>query len=87
MPNKKSAMKELRKTKKRTARNSARQKNLAYLVKQTIKAVEKGDKVEATRLAKLVQKAADKAAKGNVIKANTANRQKARVMAKVNGIA
>lgn len=80
-------MKELRKAKKRSASNSAKQKNLSYLVKQAIRAAEKGEKTEAANLAKLVQKAADKAAKGGVVKANKANRQKSRVMAKLNSIA
>lgn len=79
-------MKELRKGKKLAAHNAAVKKNIKHLVKQTIKAVESGDKATATALAQKVQKATDKAAKTNVIKTNKANRQKSSVMTKVNAL-
>ncbi len=87
MPNKPSAMKELRKSKKLSAHNTSIKKNLKYLMKQADKAIERGDKAEAIALAKKIQKASDKAAKVNVIKANKANRQKSKVMTKANSLA
>lgn len=86
MPNTKSAIKELRKVKKRTARNQTKKRDLAYAVKQALRAVAAGDKAAAVGFAKQVQKAADKAAKTSVIAQNKANRQKSRVMAKVNAM-
>ncbi len=86
MPNTKSAIKELRKVKKRTARNQSRKRDLSYVVKQALRAIAAGDKAAATDFAKQVQKAADKAAKGNVIARNKANRQKSRIMTKLNAM-
>jgi len=84
MPNKPSAIKALRQAKKAalahlTIKNSLR--NLERKIKKTILAK---DKKVALTLAKEWQKACDKAKKAKAFKANTANRLKSRLMAKIN---
>lgn len=87
MPNKQAAMKDLRKSKKRTVENANTKRSIQFLLKQVAKAIETGDKATALDGAKKIQKALDKATKNNVIKKNTANRKKSRIMNKVNAIA
>lgn len=79
MPNKKSAIKHLKQTKKLTARNSLVKRNIKELIKQGEKAIVKGDiKDKAGKLTHELQKAVDKAVKTGTLKANTGNRKKAR---------
>lgn len=79
MPNKKSAIKHLRQTKKLTARNSLVKRNIKELIKQGEKSVAKGSvKEKSGELVRDLQKAVDKAVKSGVLKANTGNRKKAR---------
>ncbi|MHB8830639.1 MAG: 30S ribosomal protein S20 [Patescibacteria group bacterium] len=80
MPNKPSAMKELRKTKKRTVHNVRIKTNVRALLSKCKELVAKGDFEEAKKTAILLQRAADKAAKVNVLSDNSANRKKARIM-------
>lgn len=79
MPNKKSAMKHLRQTEKRTSRNALVKRNIKELIKQGKKAVADGSiKDKSGELAHSLQKAVDKAVKSGVLKSNTANRKKSR---------
>ncbi len=84
MPIKKSALKELRKTKKRTLRNINVKKELEHLLKRTRKAIDANKIDEAKDWAKKTLKALDKAAQKRVIKKNTAARKKSRLMKKIN---
>ncbi len=81
MPNKDSAKKALRQTKKRTAWNIERREAFKKAIKNTIRAEKKEDMV---KLSQLAQKALDKAAKRGIIKKNTASRKLSRLMKKVN---
>jgi len=77
MPNLKASKKDLRKTKKRTARNSAAMAKLRTLMKKA-----KADKTD-----KSVNEAVsviDKAAKKGIIKKNAASRYKSRIAAAKN---
>jgi ribosomal protein S20 len=79
MPNKKAAIKELRKTIKRTRHNSLIKRNIEEVVKKGKKAIEDGTINEkAPALIKQLQKAVDKAVKTNILKVNTGNRYKSR---------
>lgn len=79
MPNKKSAMKHLRQTEKRTSRNALVKRNIKELIKQGKKAVADGSiKDKSGELTHSLQKAVDKAVKTGVLKANTGNRKKSR---------
>ncbi|MDP2812813.1 MAG: 30S ribosomal protein S20 [bacterium] len=79
MPNKKSAIKHLRQTIKLTKRNSLVKRNIKEIIKRGQKSAVKGTiKEEANDLMRSLQKAVDKAVKTKVLKANTANRKKAR---------
>jgi small subunit ribosomal protein S20 len=83
MPNKKSAIKELRKTIKRNAANAKMSSKLKSLYKDNLKQVVAGDKKVKEDFKKTI-KAIDKAAKKGIIKKNTASRKKSRLMKKVN---
>ncbi|MBU4331927.1 30S ribosomal protein S20 [Patescibacteria group bacterium] len=79
MPIKKSAMKELRKSKKRALRNKQVLDNIKTLIKKSRKEIEaKGEKTGD--LVKQTIKTLDKAAQHKVIKRNTAARKKSRLM-------
>jgi small subunit ribosomal protein S20 len=79
MPNKKSAIKHLKQTKKLTARNSLVKRNIKELIKQGEKAIASGSiKDKAGQLTHDLQKAVDKAVKTGTLKANTGNRKKVR---------
>lgn len=80
------AMKALRQTKKRTEKNQQVKKTIAYLKKQTAKAVEAKDGGKAKEyFAKLTQ-AVDKAASRNIISKNTAARRKSRLAVKLKSL-
>lgn len=79
MPNKKSAIKHLRQTKKLTARNSLVKRNIKELIKQGEKAIAKETvKEQSAKLVHDLQKAVDKAVKTGALKANTGDRKKSR---------
>ncbi|MCX7778823.1 MAG: 30S ribosomal protein S20 [Patescibacteria group bacterium] len=84
MPITKSAIKELRKVKKRTARNKKIKANLKYLEKKFLKFIREKNKEKAREFYQKIQKALDKAAKRNVIKKNKASRKKSRLAKKLN---
>lgn len=84
MPITKSAAKELRKAKKREARNKRIKANLNYLERKFLKFIKEKNKERAKEFYQKLQKALDKAAKVNVIKKNTSARKKSRLAEKLN---
>jgi small subunit ribosomal protein S20 len=78
MPNKKSAMKALRQAEKRNVQNRTTKDAIKKLRKEGRKAIEANKLDEARALAPKLAKTVDKAAKNNVLKANTAARIKSR---------
>jgi ribosomal protein S20 len=74
MPNKHAAIKDLRKNKRRAARNIREKTNVKALIKQLKTLVKEGKKSEAVAVANKLQQAVDKAAKHNVIHVNKARR-------------
>jgi small subunit ribosomal protein S20 len=87
MPNKKSAIKDLRQVKKKTLRNKTVKESLSYLRRMLRKAIDAKDHSKAEGLAKQVIKTVDKAVQNNVIKKNTGSRIKSRLMHKLNDLA
>ena len=78
MPNLKTAKKNLRKTKKRTALNKQHKNKIDYLIRK----IKNGVKEEAKNLQELLKnlyKAVDKAAKEKVIHKNKASRIKSKM--------
>ena len=76
MPNKKAAIKDLKKSKKRSVRNSLVKRNIREIIKKGQRAVSQGQPVGD--LAKQLQKAVDKAIKSKILKPNAGNRKKSR---------
>lgn len=88
MPNKKSAIKELRKTEKRTARNQQVKRRVKEMIKRVDKLVLENGKDEALKLYNKIQKTVDKASKTrNPFNSGKANRIKSRVAKKINKVA
>lgn len=85
MPNKKSAVKELKKAVKRNAANKKVSDKLKNLVKINLKQIKANDKKIKEDYTKTI-KAIDKASKKGVIKKNTASRKKSRLMKKINAL-
>jgi small subunit ribosomal protein S20 len=83
MPNKKSAIKELRKSAKRAIRNYKVKKAIKDVVKESKKLIETKEK-QATDKVKAAIKLLDKAAAKKIIAKNTAARKKSRLMKKLN---
>lgn len=81
------ALKALRQTKKRTVKNQDVKKTIAYLKKQTLKAVDSKNGQKAQELFSKLTKAVDKAAGRNVISKNTAARRKSRLAIKIKSLA
>jgi len=86
MPIKKSAMKALRQTKKRTARNAKVKEGVEFLRRSVRKAIEATDTKKAQEVAKELIKALDKAAQNKVLKQNTVSRLKSRLVLKINAL-
>ena len=80
MPNKASAPKTLRQSKKNAAANLFRRDAFRNAIKKAVKATSKAD---AMKLVIIAQKALDKAAQRGVIKKNTAARKISRLMSKI----
>ena len=83
MPNAASAKKELRKSKKRQARNAKTENNLKDLIKKSRRAIEAKD-AGAKELVLKTIRALDKAAGKGIIKKNAGNRKKSRLHKKLN---
>ncbi len=79
MPNKKSAMKELRKSTARATFNANYKKRIKDTLKKIQKALTASKIDDAQKLAKDVSSLLDKAAKHNIVHKNTASRKKSRV--------
>jgi len=85
MPQKKAAMKELRKTEKRTARNNLTKRRLKELMKKLDKVLSSEDKKEALTIYNKIQKLVDKASKRkHPFTTGKAKRIKSRVAKKIN---
>jgi ribosomal protein S20 len=80
MPNKKAAIKDLRKSKKRQAHNLRIKTNVRQTYKQAQELIKAGKTEEAKPVIKKFQQAADKAAKVNAISRNKARRKKSTLM-------
>ncbi|KAA0206700.1 hypothetical protein EDM68_01185 [Candidatus Uhrbacteria bacterium] len=74
MPNKHAAIKDLRKNKRRAARNLREKTNVKALTKQLKALVKDGKKTEALALVAKLQQASAKAAKKHVIHRNKSRR-------------
>ena len=85
MANKQSALKELRKSSKRTAHNSRIKTHFKHLYRECTDLIQAGDMDKAKEKAQEFQQAADKAAKRRIISRNRANRKKVALMAMLNG--
>ena len=86
MANTKSALKAIRKSEKNYVRNLAQKRAYKEAKKNVLKAVEAKDKVKASELMPLAQKALDKAAKNKVIEKATASRYKSRLVKKIKSL-
>lgn len=79
MPITSSAKKALRSSKRKRVFNAARKSKVVDAVKSFKKLIAAGDKKGAQALMPAMQKALDKAVKGNSLKKNTASRKKSRL--------
>ena len=86
MPNKKSALKALKQSQKRQARNRARKNHIKNLKRKLEKAIAASQKEEAIKLLSQIYKAIDTAAQKKTLPKNTAARKKSRLAKKVNHI-
>ena len=85
MPNIKAAMKALRKSKKLHLKNTVAKSKVEQLIKKSRKAIDaKAD--TAKDLVQQTVKALDKAVQKKILKPNTGNRKKSRLMKKLNSI-
>jgi len=84
MANKKSAIKELRKTKKRTSHNQKIKAHVKYLFKQSTELIKLGKLDEAKKATINFQQAVNKAAKTHVISLNRARRKTSSLMKALN---
>lgn len=84
MPVKKAAIKDLKQTKVRTKRNTARKTKIYNLKKKLTKAIANSKKEEALKLLKEYYKAVDTARQKKTIHKNTAGRKKSRMTKRVN---
>ena len=83
MANTKSALKRVRQTKVRTARNRAIKSNVKLARKVALAAIESGDKAAAEKAYNLFAPAADKSARFGAMHKRTASRIKGRMAVKV----
>lgn len=85
MPNKHAAIKDLRKNKRRAARNLREKTNIKSLIKQLKTLVKEDKKTEALAIVTKLQQASAKAAKRNVIHTNKARRITSQAMKTIAG--
>ncbi len=83
MPNKKAAIKGLRQSEKNRERNLRVKTNVKFHLGKVEQLIKEGKTKEAIEALRAFQKAADKAAKGNVISPNKANRKKSALTKKI----
>jgi small subunit ribosomal protein S20 len=86
LPNKKSAMKNLRSDPKRRMRNKAVKSEVKTLLKNAQQAMESGDIDEARNACQAAISKLDKAVKKGIMKKGTANRIKSRLTIKLNKV-
>lgn len=86
MPIIKSAVKRMRQTAKRRARNVSSKRSMRSEMKLLMEQIEAKDAKKAAETLKRVQSELDKAVKKNILKKNTAARKKAQLSAKVKAI-
>lgn len=86
MPNSSSAKKRVRQTEVRTLRNKARRSTMRSMVRQVQEAVEAKDAAKAQAALQQAYKQIDKAAKANILHANTAANHKSRLAKQVRSI-
>lgn len=86
MPIKHAALKEIRKDRKRRARNQALRAELKTVTKHFLSLVQEQKLEEAGQLLRLVVKKYDHAASKRIIHRNTAARYKSRFMRKLHGL-
>ena len=86
MANSKSALKRVRQTETRTARNRQVKTRVKNLRKKALAAVEAGNSADAEKASGEYISAVDKAAKLNIFHRNAVARLKSRLAAKVNAI-
>lgn len=85
MPNKKAAIKALRKNEKQQTFNSLVKRNIKEIVKKGKKAIADGTITDQAKdLGHKLQKSVDKAVKKGILKVNAGNRRKSRFMASIN---
>ena len=82
MPIKKAAMKALRQSKKRALHNQEIKNNISYLRRMVLKFIGAKNREKAQEYANKLLKAYDKAAQKGIIKKNTRDRSKSRIMKK-----
>ena len=87
MPNRAAAIKDRRQTETRTAHNKKIKDNLKGLIKKSLKAIDAKDEKTAKEMVAKSIKAIDKAAKVGLLKKNTRNRRKSRLMRSINTLA
>lgn len=87
MPNTASTKKRVRQDKDRTLRNKNRRSNMRSWVRTVKEAVEAGDQAAAQAALKEAYSFIDRAARVNIIHANTAANKKRKLTRLVNGIA
>lgn len=80
------AIKALRKSKKLREKNTLAKRQLHYLRKHTLQAIEKKDTESARASLQEFTKAIDKAAGKKMVKKNTAARKKSRLSKKLNAL-
>ncbi len=83
MPNIKSSKKAVKVIAKKTDNNHELKMRVQNLIKSCEKAIAAGNKEEAEKIVKDIQKYTDKALSKGLIKKNTADRQKSRLTQKV----
>ncbi|MCB1205923.1 MAG: 30S ribosomal protein S20 [Verrucomicrobiae bacterium] len=86
MANTKSALKRVRQTKVRTARNRALKSNVKSARKSALAAIEAGDATTVQTAYNQFASAADKAAKRGAIPKGTADRLKGRIAARMKAV-
>lgn len=84
MPVKKSAFKELRKSKTRSERNKKVISDIEALIRKVRKSLDKNESAKAKDWLKQAIKKIDKASQKKVLKKNTASRKKSRLSKAVN---
>ncbi len=87
MANHFSALKRVRQTEKRTARNRANRSRLRSALRQLRESLARGDRQSAEQVFRQTVSALDKAIQKGVLHENTASRYKSRLAARLNAIA